>query len=973
MCKLNQLLKYIKTSLFLLGAILHGNFAYTQIASSTIENPVWYYIESAAINSLGSPNSTLTTLLPLKNKGYVLISPATAGKITYGISTANDTEKWAIVVIKNRKYLLNKSTGLYMTGSHSVGSFNANDSLKTASLGDSQFSIRTATTNSFTIAWNSQTCDRWSTASQNTNTAWIFKIATSNSPKEELAATIALANATKTTLTGDNPGYIKATSIASVNFSNAINEAQTIYNSALNDTEFANSKQKLLSEIEIFKTSTKNPISLSSPDKSTWYYIVNGSEAAYCKAKVIVNKSTDTGTALQFADKKVDPNMLWRIIDAGNGKVGIQNRASGKYISTTISAGTQNEIGAYNITSINSEGRFTINAGAGDLHPQNSGSVIVNWNEDGTFRSTWRLQEISETEAETPITVSDIHVEQGRLVTGIGNSNVELIYFTISTQGFVGKKTLESVKLNFDGTTNLANINNARIYQLNNTKFNVSTDSLLVTISLKSGDLNITLPQPFELKIGENTFCIVADIKSSATEGNIVDAAINSIKLQGDNEQTVTNPSPANAATIFLSQSILFSPGDYQSVSYRIPSIVTANDGSLVTHTDKRNNHSGDLAADIDQYVRRSTDNGKTWSDVLMTCGAETTLGYGDPAMVVDRATGKIICLVVHDKGFFSSTSTAPQRIIMLESNDHGISWSNPKDITDQLYGAGCSNVETKNWAGMFISSGRGLQLRNGRIMFAGVVRNGKTGNLQVHAVYTDNLGQTWNVSPVSAIDGGDESKFVERNNGDVLVSVRKAPKRYTNVSTDSGLTWGTASVHQQLTDPACNAEIMTYTSTKDGYNKNRLLHSLCYAGNRSNVSMLLSYDEGITFPIRKTICAGSSAYSTFTILNDGTIGMYFEDGSTGNVFDMVFVRFSLNWLTSGTDEYTAPNISKTPATNKKKVEAKIINGKIVVTGTDANFKIYNQEGKLVSNNNSLKPGMYVVKTDNEKIKVLYH
>ena len=68
-----------------------------------------------------------------------------------------------------------------------------------------------------------------------------------------------------------------------------------------------------------------------------------------------------------------------------------------------------------------------------------------------------------------------------------------------------------------------------------------------------------------------------------------------------------------------------------------------------------------------------------------------------------------------------------------------------------------------------------------------------------------------------------------------------------------------------------------------------------------------MSTDEGTTWPVRKTIFSGASAYSSITVLPDGTMGIYYENGES-STYQMYFVRFSLNWLTNGADTYTAPN-----------------------------------------------------------------
>ncbi len=111
------------------------------------------------------------------------------------------------------------------------------------------------------------------------------------------------------------------------------------------------------------------------------------------------------------------------------------------------------------------------------------------------------------------------------------------------------------------------------------------------------------------------------------------------------------------------------------------------------------------------------------------------------------------------------------------------------------------------------------------------------------------------------------------------------------------------------LIDPACNASIIRYTSTADGYDHNRLLFSNAKSKNkRRNMTVRISYDEGKTWNEGKTIYAGDSAYSTLTVLENGDIGALFEkDDHKENVF----VRFSLEWLTEGADSYEAPKDNK--------------------------------------------------------------
>ena len=65
---------------------------------------------------------------------------------------------------------------------------------------------------------------------------------------------------------------------------------------------------------------------------------------------------------------------------------------------------------------------------------------------------------------------------------------------------------------------------------------------------------------------------------------------------------------------------------------------------------DIRYNHSGDLPANIDVGVSRSTDGGRTWSDVKIAIDDSkidpslgATRGVGDPAILVDEKNGELV------------------------------------------------------------------------------------------------------------------------------------------------------------------------------------------------------------------------------------------------------------------------------------------------------------------------------------------
>lgn len=357
-------------------------------------------------------------------------------------------------------------------------------------------------------------------------------------------------------------------------------------------------------------------------------------------------------------------------------------------------------------------------------------------------------------------------------------------------------------------------------------------------------------------------------------------------------------------------RTLLFGMGDDGARFYRIPALVTAADGSLIAIADRRWDKINDLPSRIDIVIKRSLDNGKTWSQAIPIADKVSAGGYGDPAIVLNHNTGELICIFASDNGLWQSGPDNYMRINISKSKDNGITWSKPKDITSQIYGKDCESVERKQWFGAFAASGRALQLRNGRLMFVIAARLTKEwgGPLCNYACYSDDGGETWQVSENAADTDGDEAKVIELENGNILMSIRNRQKgfRKFSISKDQGVTWGAPYLQKDIKDPACNGDIIRYSLIDSGELKNCILHSIPYDDNiRQNVSVLLSYDEGQSWPVRKTISKGLSAYSSLTILPDNSIGIIVEEGKWDDNlpgddgFNLWFIRFTLDHMSN--------------------------------------------------------------------------
>ena len=310
---------------------------------------------------------------------------------------------------------------------------------------------------------------------------------------------------------------------------------------------------------------------------------------------------------------------------------------------------------------------------------------------------------------------------------------------------------------------------------------------------------------------------------------------------------------------------------DNKIACYRIPSLVTATNGTLIAAIDERNNNCKDLKwnDDINIVMRKSYDNGKTWKKIQKIIDYPLGESASDPSMIVDKMTEEIFL-------FFNymdlNNAKDIYRFMVISSNDHGESWSNPKDITSQ--------IAKKNWEKdfMFITSGRGTQTKDGTLLHCLVNLNNGT-----HVFGSKDHGKNWFLINY-ALKPGDESKIVELSNGNWLVNsrVNSNNSRYSHLSDDKGLTWKTFK-NIDLKDSGCNASIINYE------NKLLLFSNAYSSENRENMTISTSFDNGLNWKTLTSIHKGSSAYSTMTKIENGDVGLLFEkDNYSKNTFVII-------------------------------------------------------------------------------------
>ena len=549
--------------------------------------------------------------------------------------------------------------------------------------------------------------------------------------------------------------------------------------------------------------------------------------------------------------------------------------------------------------------------------------------------------------------ILNVTLTQNTRKTGRGNANDVLLKTAVSFGGDNAVVALQSLTLNLEGTTNLDDVREIKVYSTGTVNaFDErypQNATLLGSIEPASGDLTCNLEG--NLFTGTNYLWVVAHVADNATEGNMIDASLKSITTT-EETYDLANPSPSGSREIILAHTLLLQPGDYNSTNYRIPGVITAKDGSIVAVTDKRKYNEGDLPEDIDIVCNRSTDGGHTWSEpYTIALGTGVNHGFGDCALAWSNDDNGLIAGFVGGVGLWNSTPSNPIRSYISRSYDNGQTWTEPEDITHFIFGDNCIIPEHQTWRASFFGSGNGLRTSTGRIMFVAAIREGSAQSLNNYAVYSDDNGQTWQVSGRASV-GGDEAKVTELADGRILMSIRHGGNRWYNISEDGGETWQpTTSTWYDITAPACNGDMIRFTSENQGHDKNRLLHSVPYGSSRTNVSVYVSYDEGETWPVRKCIVPYSSAYSSLCILPDGTIGLYVEEEYAGaSGYSTVFYNFSLEWLTDGNDTFDPTEIAENQTqTESMKVYPVPASSFVTIEAEGMHtVNIYNMTGQLI-------------------------
>ncbi len=336
----------------------------------------------------------------------------------------------------------------------------------------------------------------------------------------------------------------------------------------------------------------------------------------------------------------------------------------------------------------------------------------------------------------------------------------------------------------------------------------------------------------------------------------------------------------------------VFVAGESDFAAIRIPSVVVAKNGTVLAFAEGRKVPRADQASNK-IILRRSTDGGITWG-ALQVIADDGANSLNNPTSVVEQDSGRVWLMYqripAHLKESSKETESGYEgeniyRNFLIGSDDHGGTWSQPLDVTRS----------TKRPTGATtIASGPGIGIQltrgphKGRMILP--FNEGPYWLWNNYAVFSDDKGATWQCGgnvPGVLIPGPNgksrsqvnEVQMVELDDGSVRLNSRQFAGnkvRKTATSQDGGATWSAIEDASELRDPSCMGSILRLTFPADG-EKSRILYSGPDSLKRENGTIHISYDEGKTWPVSRTLVPGSFGYSVLTKLPDGDIGCLYE------------------------------------------------------------------------------------------------
>lgn len=317
---------------------------------------------------------------------------------------------------------------------------------------------------------------------------------------------------------------------------------------------------------------------------------------------------------------------------------------------------------------------------------------------------------------------------------------------------------------------------------------------------------------------------------------------------------------------------------------YRIPSLLVTRQGSVLAFSERRLGLHDHAQNDI--VVKRSVDDGETWGEEIVAY--EDGMNSINDPLTVQLESGRILLMFARfpygrhtrDSGWIKLADLGyddPDSNVLTflcHSDDDGLTWSQPKDISRQVKHPQLLNANTP---------GAMIQLKNGvhrgRVVTGlwgaqPVIKNGKrVPQWRAVVAFSDDQGESWKrTEPLQDVSGKgflNECQIAEASNGDLVFVSRNqggVTFRKKAISHDGGETWGPADIDPTLPSVACMGSVIRGPERQDG--SWDLFASFPSDQGRFDGQIMVSRDHGASWQ-RVGLIPGPFAYSAMQVSPD--------------------------------------------------------------------------------------------------------
>ncbi len=331
---------------------------------------------------------------------------------------------------------------------------------------------------------------------------------------------------------------------------------------------------------------------------------------------------------------------------------------------------------------------------------------------------------------------------------------------------------------------------------------------------------------------------------------------------------------------------------------FRIPALLAVDERVLLAFAEGRKKGLGD-SGDIDIVLRRSVDGGESWEPMRVVWD-DSVNTCGNPCVVWDADTRTVWLLLTWNAGdddeqrIIAGKSPTGRRVFVTYSNDLGETWSEPRDITE--------DVKSSGWTWYATGPGVGIELKGekyrGRLVVPCDHANAKTRKYHAHVIYSDDHGKTWRRGKPTA-EGANECQVVELTDGRLLLNCRNYNRQWKcrsiTYSDDGGESWSDFRYDEVLVEPICQASLIALPD----HPRTLVFSNPADTEDRLRLTVRLSDDEGNTWKNALEVHRGPAAYSCLSYMGNGRIGVLYENGVDSAYEQIAFRIVSLETLLS--------------------------------------------------------------------------